>query len=61
MEANWRRDFSIKWMLFVVRAIINTSISLDYIDIGIEGRRRRTGASKTTPSLSTTRAFKFKP
>jgi hypothetical protein len=48
-------------MLFVVRAIINTSISLDYIDIGIEGRRRRTGASKTTPSLSTTRAFKFKP
>jgi hypothetical protein len=55
MEANWRRYFSIKWMLFVVCAIMNTSISLYHIDIDIEGYRRRTGA--TSIPLSTTRAL----
>jgi hypothetical protein len=52
MEANWRRYFSIKLVLFVVSAIINASICLEHIDIDIEGPRMSRGASassKPTP------------
>jgi hypothetical protein len=58
MEANWRRYFTIKWMFYVVCAIINTSINLDHIDTDIERYRSRRARASST---STTRAFKFMP